>query len=330
MRWTAVLLMLTACAGKSTPASSVTSAPPARLDGYVLVWSDAWIGHGDNVGRVEAPSGRETGDVKSWKIVSDDGERLQVQNVRSSDTLPDHCYSYIPELEDYELTVTVARADLVPVTRREVVESFDDGTSITLRAGVALGPPAPERAVAIGGLRFSMPIDDADAGWTYWPTPAYDWLPGSREDETEGFLDRAAVLRFGGNRRIEGPGGWRDVYGRVDGPKGAQVTLPEQCGVYRVFVDPSHIGVRPDSDLASVTGPPRPRTGWVASAATTVTWPDGTVAGKVVSDTELFGEPTIIDARTCYRKRLHWATSEEDFPREDGTLLLCFPSESAP
>lgn len=73
----------------------------------------------------------------------------------------------------YELRTYLRKIDLVPVLNRRLAYQYDDGTSITLSSGTAVGLPWCEdetkRAVSVEHLHFELPVPDDYLSLSFTP-----------------------------------------------------------------------------------------------------------------------------------------------------------------
>lgn len=324
----------------------------APLSGYVLVWGDAWLGDGGAAGaggivyvdpdqeatgaRVPRPNrarltddtSRPLAGVYVMKVVADHGATLELQNVPESER-DRHCYQGLTGLDQVALTLHVARADLAPTTPREITKTYPDGTAVTLRAGVALGPAAARRAVLADGVNLSLPLDDRDVGLAYEPSVALDADDQAALGEIMAAQD--AKLRFG-----DGEVGAREHPMQVSKqePAGADVlvTLPLPCLELRVLTSPDKIG--DDSWIEAGVGVPAWST-HAARAGATIYWPDGRVAGKTIAETPLvrsdaeweeqaLGVTRMSSGYSCYWLRVRDPDGTQDPVEVESMLRVCF------
>jgi hypothetical protein len=112
------------------------------------------------------------------KVAADRGAVVQVTTLTSS---RNHCsHSSIPfAFHQYDLTLFVRKADLVPVVRRMLEIPFDDGTGASVAAGVTVGLPMVswhgEPAISASQIQLEVPLRPSDIGLSYEPAR----LPGS-------------------------------------------------------------------------------------------------------------------------------------------------------
>lgn len=343
-----------ACGSKSRhEQTTVPSGGGPPLSGYVLVWGDAWLGDGGaadaggivyndpdqpgervprpNRARATDDTGRQLGEVYVMKIVADHGDTLEVQNVHVSER-DRHCYKGHEGLDTVELTMHVARADLAATTEREVTVSYPDGTAITLRAGVALGPTGPRRRVLADGVSLSLVLGEQDVGQAYQPSVALDADDQAVLGET--MVAEDAELRFG-DGKVEAREHPLQVAKQTPAGADVLVTLPLPCLELRVLTSPDAIG--DDSWIEAGVGV-TPWASETARAGATIYWPDGRVAGKTIADTALvrsdadwerdaLGVTRMSAGHSCYWLRVRDVDGNVDPPEVESMLRVCFDGD---
>jgi hypothetical protein len=312
-RFATIVLILTACSHPHarTPLVNRGVIIPPALSGAALVWKDAWLDDGSHTGnhvRVHGPTTRIVGDVVAFPLLVDHGDTVLVTPIPWTDG---YCTDQLWKLGAYAIELTVRREDLAPVTAHEVTRTFDDGTSITLRAGVPLGASDP-REVRVDGFRFSLAFgagDDAD----YSFAPSRDL---TRKDAPfAGTIETGAKLHYG-DREIDDFPSPTPVETATPSAGGTMIELSSRCARLKLLA-------RPDDVKRHAFGRPMggdggtSYSGSYAEKDAVVYWPDGRVAGRLREKDQIGPSVGEHGGHTCYAKTLSSDPA-------DGKLIVCF------
>ncbi len=232
------------------------------------------------------------------------------------DAGPPHCAGSIPALDAFRLRLYVPIAALVPVTQREIVQPFADGTRAELGRGVPL-EALPQRMLFrahLGDVSTVVQLGIADVGTRYLPSPE---LPRPSVDRAlRGDVLAAAVPVLGQTGRVEASAASDvPVYEVTTHGGELLVELRPPCGRLLVRV-PSHAVV--SASAPAQLAPETPRSGPSVRAGATVRWRDGTPAGVALRQVTLATEAEPVDRLRCFVLALR----DDDDPT--ATLQLCF------
>lgn len=228
---------------------AATSSPPAPTEPasalrYVLVWADAGMADDPRTGgyapRAElADRGRADGAVTPFRVVMEfTGEILEAKAVPADD-MSDHChFRAIPGVNDWDRQFFLQHKDLAQVTAREVTVRGDDGTAITLAAGVALVPEGGGYRVDLDGLSFVVDLPADAVGTSYRPSPHFPSSPGA-----PGLSAPGGILGEAAGVSITDRGGQRTADG-VSGVRAPLVVTRAGCLELSLQVDPAQLQQR--------------------------------------------------------------------------------------
>jgi len=338
-------------------AADIPRAADAQSLDYVLVRREAFLyARADAASeRVRDPWGtryqQRLGPFWVMRFVAENSGWVQVA------TLPvfraaEHCYPTVSGLEGLDLRFYVRRADVAPVTARQVRQTFEDGTSLTIVAGVGVVARGRNHYDAmVRGATVRLDLGAADLAARYRPIGK---IPVSRSSNA--LLAPGARVDFGNGgrltaeagRRARGGGGGHVVSfsvadtrrsggGGDDGPPRAPLAVEQppttQRGRSLAFVRNSCLELngfvnsrdltmdregRPAVDLGS-------HHGTSLNPGTMLYWPDGSRAGRVADNAALDGAPREQGPRVCFDHPLRGAgsTSPRSRTPADDVLTLC-------
>jgi hypothetical protein len=254
----------------------------------------------------------------AFEVVGHEAEWIRIRNLRAAEA-EQHCALGWEAMQDFALTFWVRKTSLQSVTRRPVVKTFDDGTSVMLAAGTpmmltesdgdalrwtALGPGAsaevllPEDAVG----PFYRPSA------LYAPASAVSTLPRSTGLELEG--------RAIDNRPLRGASAI-DVFATKERQDAALVTVGTRCAELRVMARGAAPSPLEDLDAeiaekeASLAALERSSSGrrYALPEGAEAFWPDGEKAGELVAAHTFDSDPSVDSDKRCF---------------EHAQLTLCF------
>lgn len=292
-------------------------ADPAAFEGhYVLVPTGATLYLGPEPGadaltlRLPPAAGeRAPTPAAAMRVVGHEGGRLEVRLAAADRS----CVPPVPGLASFDVALWVEPTALARVLGRVAEARFDDGTSVVLRPGVLVGPPADRVEVSAGGLRLAVPIAEGDVSTLYLAEPLPAVPTGLRR------LEPGAPLTYAGGEPVLPEsalvGGGLVLAQRVEGTR-AWVRVGSACAEIEAAVDPARL-VTPAADGGSavamaqggepplgsgryaIRGPadhsdPRLVRGdrWRVDSGKPITWPSGAEAGTMTTS-HVFGEAPI-------------------------------------
>ncbi len=334
MRPAPVLLLaiaLPACPGRRPePASPPRGHQPAPAmkpaTGYVVVPTTAWFRTAPDDGAVKArrgvipPDSCAVGMVEPmWVMrrVAEVGDWVAVENLQSIEGRA-HCYGGDSwPLDHLRLRLWVKRDELAEVTRREVRVDYPDGTGFTLSAGVQVTPAEGGYLVAVDGNRMVLEVPPDVIGHSYAAPSAH--LNADHTESPDDPIPPDHVLVGGKTIQLQSV---QEAVGllfdRSDGRKMAAYSMRCSELVSNPVDSPGmmfgcgHYGtIGRDFDTLD--------------AGTPLTWLDGSPAGEVIDQTELYWAADSPDQRTCFRVPLR-TTAELENDREpdaEQTFTLC-------
>lgn len=269
-------------------------------------------------------------DGRVFRVVEETAHLVHVESIPAADE-QSHCATGIDQLDDFRVRFFVRRDELSTVTTKPVTRTMDDETSVALSPGTELGGPEglpdgtmmyPVRAT---GLDFTIELTDEVIGDFYEGVHAVDMSP---TETFVSFRERSVPFHAGRLDTDRGTAFARDmmsglyVYATKPAPdERVLATVRHRCAELQILVDEESTYTITDEDRAkaaarvdeSIWGslgekeghrspaiypstPPR----WVVKAGTKVHWPDGAVAGDVVSEHEYRAEPQVQGEHQCF------------------------------
>jgi hypothetical protein len=228
-----------------------------------------------------------------------------------------HCYGVLEALDDFRLHVFVRLADLRHVTTRPVWRHYPNRTSVLLESGVAVEPRGAAFVASVDGQEVLSELASDAIGRSYAPHPREpvpdvysEWLLGGE------------VVRLGDGYTVKLNPEGLPVRARIVSESDVLVATDSRCASYHVLARPEQI--IPAGDLAGGVGRgygtvPAP----VVNVGTTVYWPDGRVAGKVIVQHKLYDQGTAHGDLRCFGTPI-FETDDGSAPPADASLPLCF------
>lgn len=234
-----------------------------------------------------------------------------------------HCATSPPALASMRLKLFVPSAALVPVTTREVDQSFQDGTSIHLGRGVPLEPLGNQNLfrARFGSLTTVVRLAPGEVGTRYLPsTPA---PPLGRAMMLSGEALEAGVPTIAESGRVHSdhanamPAEVIDMQGGSE----SRVEIRPRCGRLVVRV-PFHAVGPPAGLLFGALG--RDTTGdTFLEAGTPLFWGDGREAGRTSERLFLRREIAGAEGRRCFTHALRFVPPEAAAPDPSAFITLC-------
>lgn len=227
-----------------------------------------------------------------------------------------HCATSLRSLEALRLRLYTPLAALVPVTVREITQTFDDDTSVHLARGVPLEPVSGDRLyrLHLGGLRTVLRLDRDAIGTRYLPSAPIERRP--RAQVLRGDVLASGAVILGSTGRVTGPpSAVLAVYSHEEGAGDARLEVRPRCGSLRVRV-PAH-AVQPALPSPLRADPPSPP--FVVPGAA-VFWANGQRAGMTTAPAAVRDEVAVDGPRDhrCFRHPLGHDR------RASRSVVLCF------
>ncbi len=251
------------------------------------------------------------------------GEWVEVENLLASEA-DGECHPDVPaHLESLRLHLFVRRADLLPVVLRSTHTAFEDGTSLRLAAGTALGPYPPGSTPSVRtelvraelSLAVALPADAV--GLSYAAVATRE--PWPDENGSEATLAAGSRLRYGGDLALAGRASEAIFVTRLRA-SGDDVLIAagDDCVALHAWVPAAQVG---DATVTTSSGGGGFGEGCShspsASAGTTVYWPDGRRAGTVREDILLCNDRPRAGELECFDWRI-------GAHAPDASLPICF------
>jgi len=211
----------------------------------------------------------------------------------------------------------------VPVTTREVEQTFPDDTSIELSRGVPLDPLGSTGLFRahLGGVSTVLRLDAGDVGTRYLPSPPLPHPDTTRVLSSDALAADVPIL--GETGRLEGEReGSLDVYEATSrGNSELFVEVRPRCARAVVRV-PAHV-VTEVSGRISGREAEEPSTPPLVRAGATVYWSDGREAGTVASRADPGEEVERHGDRRCFRRAVRPVPPEASSD-PSAAVVLCF------
>ena len=188
----------------------------------------------------------------------------------------------------YELRTFLRKIDLVPVLKRSLMYRYDDGTSIKLFPGTAVGLPwcedETQRAVSVEHLHFELPVPDDYLALSYTPESRDDL----HTDALPMVADGVGLVLNGApwatsseirDKQLRTP-----IHHSTDGASRIFVTLASNGIELKLIAETDRLVPEYEPPVEWVTLTPMydtpPRWFYRIPAGTTVYWADGRKAGR--------------------------------------------------
>lgn len=311
-------------APKGPPPLARPTDPAAFAEHHVLVPDGATLYLGPQPGaatvtlRLPPAAGeRAPTPAQTMRVVGHEGGRLKLQTAA-----PElGCTPPPSGLTGLEVAVWVEPAALARVVGRELEATFEDGTSVKLRPGVVVGPPAARVEVSADGLRLAVPIDEGDISTRFVAEPMLGVPTGLSA------LEPGAPLAYAGGDPVLPESslvGGGLIFARRTQDDRTFVRVASRCAEVEAVVDSARL-VKPEPTAApdaaapdpierpagryAIRGPSgdpmlaarlAPGPTWTVDAGKAITWPDGTPAGTTTAAHEFTVEPTTRGDRACF------------------------------
>jgi hypothetical protein len=321
VRFLSCVLLLTLGCG-----AAQRTAPAAPDDSWVLLDPAALLfaEPSEGAASIRAASSevaalrlRARGELGLYRLVRDAGDWLEVE---TPGPVEDQCADPAPELLAFRLRLFARAADAARVTTRRVRLAFDDGTSVTLLAGVPLSSEGVALPAQLG-LHAALPADSVGR----WFTGGGRLDLSGRERFVPG--ERLDMLTVGGvplrplpdGRVAGGPG----VYDSHAVPAGTLLLLRTRCAELQALGNGELVKPISKSADSSSESPPELKPP-IARAGATVYWQSGRVAGELRRDIDFLDEAVGAGGRRCFR----WSPRRKHAANVEGRLTLCFDAAS--
>jgi hypothetical protein len=314
----AFALALATVAADARAASIGDGAPPP--DTFVLVWTDALLASGPGPGavaaRLAAPRAQRVALMGTFWVMRLLGEAGDSVVVQPTAWLPDdespHCFAGASFLDDFVLSLYVARGDLAPVLARPVQVAVDAETRVALAAGVIASGGPGEREIFVDRLRFPLAVPDDAVSDRYRPSPHFDVAHPIAS------LGAGPVALGPRVQLVDDLGGTPEVFARRRLGARTAVTLRTRCAELQLVVPSARVVPLGLSGYGAGIGGGRPSL--FVRPGTIIYWPDGGVAGFVRRAHHFWQPARIRDGKSCFD-----VVMNATIP--DGKLPLCFNSD---
>lgn len=333
----AVIALLLACLGAAPPEkkaeskvrsaatkraqSLVSSLAKHRVSGFVVAGRRAFsskeaarASKAAAAGGVAIDASSALGDHggTSWKVISDQGDVVEVRSIVESEQ---YCHR-ASALDPVEARAFVRKIDLRPVLVTEQSERFRDGSAISFAPGAALGAPIFARrggwAVYAEGVTFELKAPDRAIALSYaLPKPfsvtkkRFTTKTGPDGEAIEEPWRRVvprSVLYLDGQAALRADRLPEDMI-EAQTSEGASRPQEELLGLASKCVKLKVVGTTEDGTESGGLGVSGARTRWTSRhripKGTPLTYPDGSPAGTTLE--EVFaGAPTQDKDRLCF------------------------------
>jgi hypothetical protein len=212
-----------------------------------------------------------------------------------------HCVPGVARLEPFRLRFSVRERALSPLTQREIVQSFPDGTRIELARGVPVEalPGSSLVRAHLGDVSTVLRLERADVGTRYVPSRGFE-EPSSVRGWVRADALAAAVPIVGGTGRVESHAPIGVPVVAIEG-SGSEVLAQIRPRCARLTVRmPAHAIGATDFIAGTLVGEsPEP---YVVRAGAPLYWRDGTEAGVVATDVRFARELEPSGERRCFSR----------------------------
>lgn len=261
--------------------------------------------------------------TRVYRLIAEHGAWIELENVPGSDLWKEHCEGPSETgLEAARIRFFAKRDDVFPVLMEPHEARWDDGTAVSLKAGVAVGKgPQGQRSTLRwlfpGSFEVLVDIPDAKVGWWYTPGEKFE-VPPFEEQRALPSLAIAAfkerALRFGGGGTV-GPtpnpkvkySDLRSIDYLYEVEKRGDdtlVELRESCVKLRVLTPTRY--VQETKILGGLMGTMLGGGGGggplTVRAGARLYWRGGADAGEAVENLGFFDEVEPDQSRRCFRK----------------------------
>ncbi len=280
-----------------------------RLEGYVLLSKAAFEYPSIDRARVDGSVGKGMfrlessrldhhtpqggGSYYSWgspvilrEVVADHGEVVEVNDSSISPSPLGHGGKGADYL--YELRTFLRKIDLVPVLKRPLMYRYDDGTSIKLFPGTAVGLPwsgdESQRAVSVNHLHFDLPVPDDYLALSFTPMLRDDLHADAMPMLADGVRLVLNGASWASSSEIRDKQLRTPVVHSTDGEARSFVTLASNGIELKLIAETDRLVPEYEPQVEGATLTPiydtPPRWFYRIPAGTTVYWADGRRAGR--------------------------------------------------
>lgn len=291
------LSLLCAVALLSACATAPDAPPPPRSARYVLVPLSSTLRQrpADDAPGVQLRPGGNSLEVMAFRRVRRRPGWVLVEPPSRPER---QCHPALRAPEGLRLRFWVRESELAPALVRTVQRRAEDGSSLRAQAGLRVVRDGDRARIALApGAQVELALDPSEVGDEFRePRPTSIDEPGERltSDVNTPFLGAGSLMTSRGGaplyvtqRRAVGGGHLARVHTACAGLE--VVVMPRQV----VPVVSVEMDERPEAPRAEADGV-------TLSAGTRLRWPDGGLAGSVLSDAHLATETRRVGAMSCY------------------------------
>lgn len=145
--------------------ASLGIAPSASAEQFVVVPAEAKLYPAPNVGGQTITLGEQHTTLKKL------GEKGGWVHVEANGPTKGSCVSSAWKLGELTLKMWVPKSKLTTVTRSRVTTAHDDGTRVTVAAGVPLKKVSGQHFAVLGGVRWPLNPEASEIGKSFEPAP---------------------------------------------------------------------------------------------------------------------------------------------------------------
>lgn len=322
-RWVPLaLLLLTSCGPRRVRWRPTEPTGGAGPRAYAVVWAGApfHVAPDANAAtvplmppsRAREPWARDT--FIAFRVVGEAGGWTTVETLGGDGEA--HCTAERPFLSPFHLRLHVPSRSLVPVTVREVTQTFDDGTSVRLARGVPLESVDRRQLyrARLGQLSTVVRLDRRDVGTRYLPSD----LPRAAPVQGRLSMDalRAGAPILGRTGRVHSTETSGDVAVHARERRGGEeiVELRPRCARLSVRV-PAHVVSEPMGAIGGIVPGPSDAPPYV-EPGTRIFWRDGRDAGIITRRVTAGDEVGAAGDLRCFARALHRDA--------EPSVVLCF------
>jgi hypothetical protein len=214
-----------------------------------------------------------------------------------------HCAESFEALDALRVRFFVPARALVPITTREIEQSFPDGSEIELSRGVPVEPlpGTPLVRVFLGSTRTVLRVSPADYGTRYLPSEGAAYGPSAVVIAREALA--AAVPILGQTGRVEGSEALA-VYDQENARSEVLAEIRPRCARLVVRVPAQTLIAAPGPNEAPAPERPAP----AIRAGAHLSWRDGTDAGRAAREARFDRESEPAGDRRCFVRSIEDAT----------------------
>lgn len=284
--------------------------------------------------------------TRQFRLIADQGEWLTVESMGDASPFDSvGCHATTWSLRGLKLRFHVRRDDVFPVLTKPIELTYNDGTAVTLKPGVAMGATDQpgRRWVHVNGLELVVSVPDEFIGMSYEPENYFD--APALDDADSVFLEpdvyREQALKFANGKAI-GPRLPRSVAKNIarvlerviviaERGDDRLIELRKNCVKVRALVAAKYVSGS-DATMAGILGSLSGFAGFDgvprAGSGSVTFWRGGRHAGYVMQSFGFHDEVAADGERRCFRI----STRNRYIKKADGTrrsqpvrfLELCF------